>query len=129
MSMNYTIRQEGAVTVLDLSGRIIRGEVLAFGSGTVIELHEVVRNLVQKGHKRVVLNLRHITYVDSCGLGELAGCLTTVQNHEGEMRVCNATRHVAELLRLTHLDSVLHYDADEAAALQALMPSVRKSAA
>lgn len=129
MSMNYTVRQEGAVTVLDLSGRIIRGEVLAFGSGTVRELHEVVRNLVEKGHKRVILNLRHVTYVDSSGLGELVGCMTTLQNHEGEMRICNATQRVAELLRFTHLDSVLHYDADEADALQALMPRVRKSAA
>jgi anti-sigma B factor antagonist len=129
MSVNYTVRQEDTVTVLDLSGRILRGEVLAFGPGSVLELHEVVRDLVQKGHKRVVLNLRHVTYIDSCGLGELVGCLTTLQNHEGEMRICHATPRVAELLRFTHLDSVLHYDEDEAAALQALMPRVRRSAA
>jgi anti-sigma B factor antagonist len=129
MSINYKVRQEGAVTVLDLSGRISRGEVLAFGCGKVMELHEVVRDLVRKGCKRVLLNLRDVTHVDSCGLGELVGCLTTLQNHEGELRLCNATNAVADVLRLTHMDSVLHYETDEASALQTFWKRTRKSAA
>lgn len=129
MSMNYAIRKQGRVTVLDLSGRISRGEVLAFGPAGVMTLHEVVRGLVEKGQKKIVLNLRHVTYVDSSGLGELVSCMTTLQNHEGELYLCDASEHVEDLLRHTHLDVVLHYCPDEAAAVQEFSPRARNSAA
>jgi anti-sigma B factor antagonist len=118
MSVNYTIRRWGDVTVLDLSGRISQGELLAFGDGTAMVLHDLVRGLVQKGSRKLLLNLRHVTYVDSSGLGELVACRTTLQNHEGELRVCTATPAVEELLRVTHLDTVLNLDKDEATSLQ-----------
>ena len=119
MSMNYTVRHEGDVTVLDPSGRIALGETLAFGPGTAVALHEMVRDLVQNGSRKVLLNLRHVSYVDSSGLGELVACATTLQNHEGVLRVCTATPHVQDLLRMTHMDTVLHLDQDEAASLRA----------
>jgi anti-sigma B factor antagonist len=109
----------GEVTVLDLSGRIAMGETLAFGAGRALALHELVRDLVEKGIRKIVLNLRHVTYIDSTGLGELVACLTTVENHGGQMRVCNVIERVGDLLRITHLDSTLHYDMDEATALRA----------
>ena len=129
MSMNYSVRQVGDVTVLDLSGRISLGEGLAFGAGSALELHELVRDFVVKGSKKIVLNLRHVTYIDSSGLGELVSCMTTVQNQGGQMRFCNTTERVGDLLRMTHLDSVLHCDKEEASALQALSAPAKASAA
>jgi anti-sigma B factor antagonist len=129
MSMNYSVRQEGDVTVLDLSGRISLGEALAFGPGSAQLLHDLVRDLVSKGSEKILLNLRHVTYIDSSGLGELVSCMTTAQNQGGHMRVCNAIERVVDLLRITHLDSVLHCDKEEATALQAFAAPTKASAA
>ena len=129
MSMNHSVRQVGEVTVLDLSGRITLGEALAFGAGSALVLHDLVHDLVTKGSEKILLNLRHVTYIDSSGLGELVSSMTTVQNQGGQMRVCNATERVEDLLRMTHMDAMLHLDKEEAAALQAFSAPTKTSAA
>ena len=129
MSMNYSVRQVGEVTVLDLSGRISSVEALAVEDGSSLVLHEVVRDFAQKGSKKILLNLRHVTYIDSSGLGELFSSMTTVLNQGGQLRVCNASERVGDLMRMTHLDSVLNFDKEEAAALQALSAPPKASAA
>lgn len=129
MSVNYSVRQVGEVTVLDLSGRISLGEALAFGAGSALALHDLVHDFVTKGSAKILLNLRHVTYIDSSGLGELVSCSTTVQNHGGQMRICNASERVGDLLRITHMDSVLRLDQEEATALQAFSPRAATSAA
>lgn len=129
MSVNYTVRKVGEVTVLDLDGRISRGDAQAFGPDGGRGLHQVVRDIVEEGSRKVLLNLRHVTYVDSFGLGELVACMTTLHNHEGEFRVCNATARVAELLRMTHLSAVLHCEEDEVTGLKSFLESARMTAA
>jgi len=129
MSMNYSVRQEGDVTVLDLSGRISLGEALAFGPGSALLLHDLVRDLVSKGSEKILLNLRHVTYIDSSGLGGLVASMTTVQNQGGQMRVCNAIERVGDLMRMTHLDSVLNLYQEEATALQAFAAAAKAPAA
>ena len=120
MSMNYTVREVKDVTILDLSGRISLGEAQAFGSDSAMVLHELVQDFVNKGSRKILLNLRQVTYIDSSGLGELVSCMTTLQSQGGQLRVCNPVDHVRDLLRMTHLDSVLQFDKDEATSLQAL---------
>ena len=129
MSMNYSVRQAGQVTVLDLGGRIALGEALAFGADSAMVLHDLVHDFVTKGSEKILLNLRHVTYIDSSGLGELVSCMTTVQNQGGQLRACNATERVADLLRMRHLDSVLHLDQEEATALRAFSAPTKVSAA
>jgi anti-sigma B factor antagonist len=129
MSVNYSVRQVGEVTVLDLSGRIALGEALAVDAGSARVLHEAVRDLVQKGSKKILLNLRHVTYIDSSGLGELFSSMTTVLNQGGQLGVCNATGRTGDLMRMTHLDTVLHFEQEEATALQAFSAPTKASAA
>src|ERR1041385_9423188 len=118
MSVNCTVRTVGDVTVLDLNGRISLVEELVSGSGA-LRLQEAVREVVQNGARKVLLNLRHVTYVDSSGLGELVACMTTAQNHEGELRISNATPRILDLLKMTHMNSVLQYHDEESVAVQA----------
>ena len=128
MSVNYTVRNAGDVTVLDLNGRISLVEALVSGSSAV-RLQEVVRDLVQKGARKVLLNLRHVTYVDSSGLGELVACMTTVQNHQGELRMSSATPRIVDLLKMTHMHSVLQYHDEEATAVQGFATKSKITAA
>jgi anti-sigma B factor antagonist len=105
MSMNYAVRQIRNVTVLDLSGRASLGETLASGPGSAVVLHDVVRDQAAKGLHKILLNLREVSYIDSSGLGDLVSCFTTVRNQGGQLRLCNATARIDDLLRMTHLDS------------------------
>ena len=109
--MKGATRVMGNVTVIDLSGRITVGE----GN---IALREMVRELAEKGHKKFVLNLGDVHYVDSSGLGELVKAHTTIRNQGGELKLANLTKRVKDLLELTRLSAILAIEKDEASAIR-----------
>jgi anti-anti-sigma factor len=77
IKMQTATRQVGAVTVVDIVGRITLGE------GNVI-LREIIRDLADNGKKAVVLNLGEVQYMDSSGVGELVKAHTTTRSHGGQ---------------------------------------------
>lgn len=108
--MQTSARQVGDTIVLTVSGRITLGE------GNVM-LREIVGELADKGHKRIVLNLADVNYIDSSGLGELVKAHTTVRNKGGELKLASVNKRVNDLLQLTHLSAVFDIHNDEASAL------------
>jgi anti-sigma B factor antagonist len=118
MSLKYNTRQSGDVTILDLNGRLSLGEALAFGPGSGVVLGETVRELTKKGQKKFVLNLADVSYVDSSGVGQLVGALTTARNQGGDTKLLKPSSQILALLKTTKLDTVFDIHDDEAAALQ-----------
>ena len=118
MSLKYNLRQTSDVTILDLNGRLSLGEALAFGPGSGLVLSETVRELTKKGQKKILLNLAGVTYVDSSGVGQLVGALTTARNQSGDIKLLKPSVHVRDLLKTTKLDGVFDIQEDETAAIQ-----------
>ena len=110
MSMKFTTREVGGVTIVDLSGKITLGE----GGLT---LREEVHKLLADGQKKIVLNLADVNYIDSSGLGELVSAYTAVKNSGGELKLLNLTSKVRDLLVITKLVTVFDVKDDEAAAV------------
>ena len=77
----------------------------------------MVEDLVEKGSRRLVLNLSEVMCVDSSGIGELVSCLATVRSHGGDLKIVNAPQEVKELLRLTRVDTIIAVIGDEGAAI------------
>jgi len=113
VKMRTTTRYIGDVAVLDISGRITLGE------GNVM-LREIVRELADKGNKKVVLNLGEVQYIDSSGVGELVKTHTTVRNQGGQIRLVNLNKRVHDLLQITRLSAVFDIERDEASAIRSL---------
>jgi anti-sigma B factor antagonist len=104
--MQASTRHVGDIAVLDISGRITLGE------GNVA-LREIVRDLADKGHRRIVLNLAEVQYIDSSGIGELVKTHTTLRNQNGNLKLANLSQRVHQLLELTRLSSVFDIHEDE----------------
>ena len=90
------VRQVNGVAVVDFGGRITLGE------GGVL-LRDTVRQLVEQGHKKIMLNLGRVTHIDSSGIGELVRALTAVRSRGGELKLVNVSLPVNEVLRITRL--------------------------
>jgi anti-sigma B factor antagonist len=118
MSLKYNIRQSSDVAILDLNGRLSLGEALAFGPGSGLVLSETIRELAKKGQKKILLNLAGVTYVDSSGVGQLVGALTTARNQAGDVKLLKPSTHVLDLLKTTKLDGLFDIQEDETAAIQ-----------
>ncbi|MGB9198010.1 MAG: STAS domain-containing protein [Terriglobales bacterium] len=111
VKMQTKSRQAGEVVIIDVSGRITHGE------GNLM-LREIVRDLVDKGSNRIVLNLNDVHYIDSSGLGELVKTHTTVRNKGGELKLASLNKRVHDLLEITRLATVFDIQKDESSAIQ-----------
>jgi anti-sigma B factor antagonist len=116
--LEYKIRQAGDVTILDLAGRISVGEALAFGPGSGTVLGDVIRELANKGHEKILLNLRDVKYIDSSGMGDVVRSFTSLRRQGGDLKLFGPTLPVLEVLRITNLHKVLEIKDDEASAVQ-----------
>jgi anti-sigma B factor antagonist len=128
MSLKYDVRQTRDVTILDLNGRLSLGEALAFGPGSGLVLSETIRELTKKGQKKILLNLADVTYVDSSGVGQLVGALTSARNQSGDIKLLKPSVHVLDLLKTTKLDGVFDIHEDETAAIQSFSRSAGATA-
>ena len=94
----------------------IVGDIAMNGAGASL-LADRVRSLLQDGHDRLVLDLGHVRYVDSAGLGELVHAFSAVRNRGGAIKLLNVTRRLTDLLVVTRLLTVFDCFDDEAEAL------------
>jgi anti-sigma B factor antagonist len=99
------------VSVVEVSGRITIGE----GS---VAVRDKISEALEKGIKKILLDLHGVGYVDSSGLGELVRTYTTVRSHGGQMKLLNPSQRVKDLLQMTRLSTVFDVQADEASAMQ-----------
>lgn len=104
-------RRAGDVTVLDLKGRVRAG-------GTTVALHRSIRTLIHEEKILVLLNLAGVTFMDSCGLGELVASQVTLHNNGGELKLLQVTESLRELLAATNLLEVFAVYENEADALK-----------
>ena len=112
MNLKTSLRQVDGVNIVDCSGRITLGE------GSIV-LRDIVKDLLGKGHKKILLNLGDVNYIDSSGIGELVSAFTTVKNQGGELKLLNLTKKVHDLLQITKLYTVFDVRDDEASAIKA----------
>jgi anti-sigma B factor antagonist len=106
-----TLREEGSVTIIDLSGRISLGEGSAL-------LRKTIRDLLASGQTKILLNLGDVNYIDSSGIGELVSGFTAVRNREGQLKLLNLTKKVHDLLQITKLFTVFDVYNDEHVAVR-----------
>ena len=108
--MKIEVRTVGDGKVMDCSGKITLGE------GTM-SIRTKVRECLDGGAKKILLNLGDVSYIDSSGIGELVSTYTTVLNGGSRLKLLNLTNRIKQLLTITKLLTVFETFEDEKAAL------------
>jgi anti-sigma B factor antagonist len=115
VSFKATSREIGSVTVIDMDGRITLGEGSAL-------LRDLIHENLAKGHRKIVMNLAGINYIDSSGLGELVSGYRLVKSEGGEVKLLNLNKKVTDLLQITKLYTVFDVHNQEDQALASFQP-------
>jgi anti-anti-sigma factor len=110
------VRHAGPVAIIDLEGRVTMGE-----GCTVVR--NAVRGLVNSGHRNILLNLQSVTYVDSSGLGQMAGSYVTVAKLGCQLKLVHAQSRIDTMLQVTKLYALLVAFSDQGEALKSFQPS------
>ena len=116
--MQIQERMSGDVVVLDLKGKITLGE------GDEL-LKDKVNSLVNQGHKKIVLNLADVPYIDSAGLGEVVRTYTTVSRQGGSLKLLNLTKRITDLLSIAKLLTVFETFDSENEAVRSFSASAK----
>jgi anti-sigma B factor antagonist len=104
-------RHGDEVTVLVLTGQMLLDDGdLAFGKR--------IRELVERGRAKVVLDLGGVTYIDSSGVGMVVAKLKTLKEKGGDMKLLHLSRRTESLLGMLKLLIVFETFDDEAAAVR-----------
>jgi anti-sigma B factor antagonist len=111
VALQGTSREVGGVVIVDFSGKITLGE----GSSM---LRRTIRELLDRGHRKIILNLYDVDYIDSSGIGELVSGYTTVRGLNGELKLLYLTKRVHDLLQITRLFTVFDVRSDEEDAIR-----------
>lgn len=103
-------REVGETTILDLKGALMVGE-------SELEFRQKLKELLERGSRRLAINLAGVPQMDSWGLGALVRHCTQVRKAGGRCVFFAPVPHVLRMLRTANLDSVLDIVETEAEAL------------
>jgi anti-sigma B factor antagonist len=88
--------KKGDVVILSLKGK------LTIGKGDVL-LRKHIDEALANNEKKIVLNMKDVSYMDSSGVGELVSSFTSVSNRGGKLKLLNLSTKVHDLLQITQL--------------------------
>lgn len=114
MLLRTSCRSFGHAVVLDCEGKIV------FGDETTL-LHHQVKDLLNK-NKHLVLNLAHVTYIDSSGVGELVGLSASAQQAGAKIVLAALTGRVKDVLQVTKLATIFEIYANSEEASESFKP-------
>ena len=95
---------------MGLSGKFVAGSDGPF-------LREKVKDLIDAGAKKLVLDFTEVPYIDSTGLGFLAGSRVTAQNAGASLVLAGVNEHVKRILDGVRLTPFFVLAATEAEAV------------
>lgn len=111
--MKISEKPQGEVMILQLSGKIMGGEDHEL-------FHSQIKTLINEGYVDVVLNMGKVNWINSTGLGVLVSGYHTLKKNGGQMRICDVSGRIDNILNVTQLKLVFETYDNEAAALASL---------
>jgi len=111
LSIELEVKQE--VLCIRLSGELDHHTADELRSQTVqaIESHDI---------RHIVLNLEHLSFMDSSGLGVILGRYKQIKQLDGEMVVCAISPPIQRLFDMSGLFKIIRLEPTEENALQRL---------
>jgi anti-sigma B factor antagonist len=103
----------GNVVVIRCQGRIVTGDEVQSLQ------HEIERHT--RGTKKFVLQMAEVKYVDSGGLGAMVRLAGVLRSGRGDLKLCQMSPFVLEVLEATALLKVFHTYASEKEAVDAFL--------
>jgi anti-anti-sigma factor len=108
--MEINVRKSGAVSILDVHGRLTIGEHSE-------QLHSALQSVIKEGTRKVIVVLDGIPQIDSSGISTLVRISIQLAREGGVLRLVVGHGRVRDALTVTRLVEAIPTFETEAAAL------------
>ena len=119
--MRIEVRFKDEVAIMILTGKFLAGSDGPF-------LRQKVKDLIDAGTRKMVIDFSEVPYIDSTGLGFLAGSRVTTQNAGVGLVLAGMNQHVRKILDGVRLTPFFVLADDEAGALKKVHEGVPSDA-
>jgi len=106
------------VTNTDNGVAIIEPRGSLIGGNEIDELKVTARDLLDKGNRRLLIDLKSVDYINSSGIGALVSILTSYKNNKGMVKLCGMGKGVQNIFVITKLTSVFDVEDTRETALK-----------
>ncbi len=117
MNIKIDERHIDGITVLDIVGKLTIDEAAE-------HLRDKINSLIAQKETRIVLNLQHVPYIDSGGLGELIASFGSVTRAGGAMKLLHVSSRNHDLLSITRLVTLFDSFDSESEAIRSFEKAV-----
>jgi len=108
--MDVAHRSANDVVIIQVSGEI------TYGKGNDVKLRSTIDGLLGEGHRKLLLDLGAVTYVDSAGLGQLAQMHAIATQKQSMLKLLGVSKRLRDLLAATRLLALFElFDTEDAA--------------
>jgi anti-anti-sigma factor len=111
--VRIAVRFKDDAAILSLSGKFLAGSDGPY-------LRQKVKDLMEAGTRKLIVQFADVPYIDSTGLGFLAGARATVQDAGARIVLASLNRHVRKILDEVNLTQFFAVADNEAAAMALL---------
>ncbi len=118
--MRIALRFKDDVAILSLSGKFVAGSDGPF-------LRQKVQDLLDAGTRKLLFNFGEVPYIDSTGLGFLAGSRETAQQAGARIVLAGINEHVKKILDGVQLTQFFELAENEASAMAKLSETASSS--
>jgi anti-anti-sigma factor len=108
--MRIVARQKNDIVIFDLEGEIKRSDI------TDLTLHQLVKEQLDSGKRKILLNFDAVDFIDSFGVGEILASYISTHNLGGKLKLVKISKKLFLIFQVTMLTKVLDiYDEEDTA--------------
>ncbi|OQX83358.1 MAG: hypothetical protein B6D63_06355 [Candidatus Latescibacteria bacterium 4484_7] len=90
--LDIATRDEGGVMVIDLEGQID-------GGPTSQKIHDLIKESLEKGQRKFVLDMKGVSWLNSLGAGILIAAYASAKREGAALKLCSVSSRVEAVLK------------------------------
>ena len=99
--MKVSTRKQDEIVIFDIEGDISRIGI------TDVTLHQLVKEQLDSGNIKILLNFEKVGFIDSFGVGEIVSSFISIKNMGGMLLRANTARKIQMIFEVTMLEPII----------------------
>lgn len=93
-------------------------ELKRFTLAITEEVKSELKPLLTQAGTKLIFNLKHIEFIDSSGIGCIISLVKTAKSNGAEIKLCNLSGDVMDVIELLHLQMIFDIEKDVATSIK-----------
>ncbi len=107
--MKLQPKEHDGIVTLRIQGKLMGGPDADVFRSTIYDL-------IERGKKKIIVDLRSVNWVNSTGIGILTSAFTTLRKNGGDLKLIHVSEKIQSILYVTKLNLIFEcFDSEEEA--------------